>query len=526
LPHSATNSFSKIILHYLDGALSTHNLYSYSADKAGIAQAIQQKNFSTELRQTLVSQLQLQYGKLVVSDEVSKNISKLADENTFTICTAHQPLIFTGTLYFIYKIAHTISLARQLQNDFQQQHFVPVFYMGTEDSDADEVGTFNFRDQKYTWDVNEQQCVGNISTTEILKLLQQLKQLVNSTVSEESIIAIFEEAYTTQATLADATRFIVNSLFGTYGLVVIDPNDIAFKRSFSEVFEQELLHGISMPLVEKQNITLQNLGYEPQASGRSINLFYIENNKRHRIEKVNDSWHILDTSIIFSQEALLQTLKEAPEKFSTNVLLRPLYQESILPNIAFIGGGGEVAYWLQQKLVFDYFKVQFPMLVLRQSFALQNTSMKALQVKLGLSDNQLFESPEHLLLERAKQHQLTNTLQDLEAQWHKLAEQYLLLADTNNIPLQQSIAAHEARLLKVHARLQTKFISQLKRKDHDFAAQLDKLYQSYFKQGTLQERAEVFIDFYNEWGASKFVEAIVKYCKPYGDEFALLHYEA
>jgi uncharacterized protein YllA (UPF0747 family) len=131
ISYSRTEKFTKIILDYVAGANDLKDFYDHEVNIEGIKTAIdERKKFNTN-RKLLIEELHLQYKKTDNNDIVKANINALADKNTFTVCTAHQPNIFTGHLYFIYKILHTIKLADDLKKQLPPYNFVPVFFMGS-----------------------------------------------------------------------------------------------------------------------------------------------------------------------------------------------------------------------------------------------------------------------------------------------------------------------------------------------------------------------------------------------------------
>src|SRR5580658_4861307 len=133
LPIHQTGYFSRIITDYLDEADALRPLYAWFPDGEGLRRALEARKTHPVDRATLVAALREQYRQVPGIAQASANVAALAGGNTFTVCTAHQPAIFTGHLYFIYKILHTIRLADQLAKDYPEFHFVPVFYMGSED---------------------------------------------------------------------------------------------------------------------------------------------------------------------------------------------------------------------------------------------------------------------------------------------------------------------------------------------------------------------------------------------------------
>ncbi len=178
LPYSKIKNFSKIILDYVEGANDLKEFYSHDVSIEGIKNSIEQrKKFNTN-RQLLVEQLQKQYEGVTESDGVKSNIKSLSDDNTFTVCTAHQPNIFTGHLYFIYKILHTIKLANELKKQFSDYNFVPVFFMGSEDADLDELDHVIIDGKKYKWETNQKGAVGRMMVDDkLVKLVDEISPL-------------------------------------------------------------------------------------------------------------------------------------------------------------------------------------------------------------------------------------------------------------------------------------------------------------------------------------------------------------
>jgi hypothetical protein len=175
LPYNSTGFFSKIIADYLSGASELHAFYQLSPTIDGIKAAIAaRQNFDTP-RNILVEVLQEQYVSITHTKKVARNIQLLSDKNTFTITTAHQPNIFTGPLYFIYKIMHAIKLADELGAQLPQYKFVPVYYMGSEDADLDELGFVNVGGQKLTWKTRQTGAVGRMKVDKaLLKLIHAI----------------------------------------------------------------------------------------------------------------------------------------------------------------------------------------------------------------------------------------------------------------------------------------------------------------------------------------------------------------
>jgi len=212
---------------------------------------------------------------------------------------------------------------------------------------------------------------------------------------QSEIIQLFKQCYRPSNSLAQATRELVNALFGETGLLIIDGDEARLKKSMIPVFRAELESNAAYEAISEQSNLLAKT-YSAQALPREINLFYLSPYGRFRLEKKGDRFYALGSDNVFSQQEMLQELESYPERFSPNVLLRPLYQESILPNLAYTGGGGELAYWFQLKALFTRFSVSFPLLVLRNSFLWIDKNSARKRQELNL------EKPTPLQLEQIK----------------------------------------------------------------------------------------------------------------------------
>ncbi|MBL7886151.1 MAG: bacillithiol biosynthesis cysteine-adding enzyme BshC, partial [Flavobacterium sp.] len=360
--------FTKLIVDYLDEKPELKPLYNRFPRIENFKAQIEEKdtNFNDNFkRQVLVAELEKQYLNFEVSEATSKNIQLLNHSNTFTITTGHQLNLFTGPLYFLYKIISTINLCKELKLAYPDFNFVPIYWMATEDHDFDEINYFNFRDKKIKWNRESFGPVGRLSTDVLEDVLKQFSDELGIGDNATFLRELFQKSYLEHSNLADATRFLANELFKNEGLVILDGDSTALKQLFIPYIKEELLNQTSYQNVSE---TIRQLNdYTIQVNPREINLFYIEDNLRERIVFENGKFKVNTTKIEFTSEEIISELENHPEKFSPNVILRPLYQEVILPNLCYIGGGGEIAYWLELKSNFEAFKVTFPILLVRNS---------------------------------------------------------------------------------------------------------------------------------------------------------------
>ncbi len=507
LAYKNTGYFSKIILDYLDQHEELLPFYTHPVSYDGIQSAMHEREkFSTD-RILLTEELKKQYSKLKPSVAVNNNIEKLLQENTFTITTAHQPAIFTGTLYFIYKILHTVKLAECLEGQFPGNNFVPVYYMGSEDADLDELGNIFLNGEKIFWDTKQTGAVGRMNTKGLEKVITKIEgELVVYPFGKE-LIELLKDCYLNSPDVQTATLKLVETLFGEYGVIVLIPDNASFKEVMIPVFEEDLFHHTASSIVEK---TIQALSkhYKAQANPREINLFYLKDNLRGRIEKAGDRFIVHDSKFSFSEKEMREELHAHPEYFSPNVILRGIMQETLLPNIAFIGGGGEMAYWLELKDLFAHRKVPYPVLVLRNSFLIIEKKWKQRSDKLHLTGMDIFKPAGELindLVIRSSKHQLNldRELADAKKFYDKVRD----IAEQVDSTLGQHAEALQAKALKPLKELEKKMLKAEKRKFEEQRKQIHALKSALFPQNNLQERIDNFMPYYSKWGR-QFISAL------------------
>ena len=501
LPYQSTGFFSQLVIDYVEQSEKLQPFYSFAPTLDGIKKAIEQRKKYLTNRAALVAVLQKQYANLTLTAKQQFNIEQLNNENCFTITTAHQPNIFTGHLYFIYKILHTVKLAEECKKQLPENNFVPVYYMGSEDADLDELGHVFVNGEKYEWQTKQTGAVGRMKVDKaLIKLIDGIAGQVLIHPFGSTIIDIMKDCYKEGVTIEQATFKLVNQLFKEYGVLVVLPDDADLKKLFIPVVEKELQDGFSHQQVAA-TVAAFPAAYKVQASGRELNLFYLKDDRRDRIEVEGTKYKVHDTAIVFSKEEILAELNQYPERFSANVILRPVFQELILPNIAFIGGGGEIAYWLELKKVFEAVHVPYPVLVLRNSFMIVEKEYSAKSKSLGFTISDLFKTEMELLNTFVKRE---SSLQlSLEKERQTLLDTYEKLktvAGAIDITLAKHTEALQVQALKKIAALEKKMLRAEKKKFEAQQRQLHKLKTALFPNNNLQERIENVIPFYAKWG--------------------------
>jgi bacillithiol biosynthesis cysteine-adding enzyme BshC len=533
-----TGSFLPVVTDYLkqDPKLSLY--YSFPPTITGFAQLIHQKK-NTVNRNLLVQVLKEQYFSIktqvssiktqksvIESDsflKVDQNIEHLLKESTYTITTGHQLNIFTGPLYFIYKIVTVIKLADDLKKALPEYNFVPIYWMATEDHDFEEINHTKLGEKKIVWENSAKGAAGRLNPGSMQRVVKEYQNSLGKSDNAARLSSIISHAYANHTSLADATRYIVNALFGEFGLVILDSDNKQLKQLFAPIIEQDIFEQNSYREINKSSKNLQEQGYKTGVNAREINFFYLEDGLRERIEYKNGKYYILNTDLCFSKDELSKEINSHPEKFSPNVVLRPLYQELILPNLAYIGGGAEIAYWLQFKKSFNFYNIDFPVLILRNSALLADQSIEDKLKKLDLTFRDIFKDTEQLKKEWVLKHSKHNlTLAD---EWKELQvtfEKIKVRSSKIDPTLEASTEAVSARLHKALLNLEKKLVRAEKRNHSSVLSQIENIKNKLFPNGILQERTENFGLFYVKYG-DEFIPELIRHFKPLDFKFTILY---
>ena len=483
IPLSAVGAFPQLFLDYISQKDSVKPFYDNFPEIQNFKKAIEAKKFDENKRKTLVKVLEKQYQNL----EKKPNFEQLLDEKTFTVTTGHQLNIFTGPLYVIYKIVTVINLAKSLKNAYPDYNFVPVYWLASEDHDFEEIASFNLFGKKYTWETQQKGAVGRMNPAELKAIFDEMPEKP----------AIFENAYLKNATLANAVRQYMNELFGEHNLVCLDADDTDLKAEFREIMRDDLLHQTASEIVAKTSQKLESLGYKTQISAREINLFYLENGLRERIVKEDSGFKIMNSGLHFSEEKMMQLLDNKPVMFSPNVVLRPVYQETILPNLAYIGGPSEVPYWLQLSDLLKHYGQPFPMLMPRNFALIINQASQKRMEKLGVSAEDLFL--DEVKLRRNFVEQNSEKSLSLAFEVDDIAEIFQrIFQKANDIDptLKAAVDAEKTKTINALDNLEKRLKKAEERNQETAVNQLLALKNKLFPEGGLQERKENFLNFY------------------------------
>lgn len=462
------------------------------AEKSSFRLSAKEKLDHYAYRIKLAELLKKQYSGVTMTPKLQANIDGLSGGQALSVTTAHQPILFGGPLYFLYKALTAISLAKEASGWLDGHQVVPVYVLGTEDHDYEEVRHVRFFSEQLTWESGrEGGPVGRMPLGNISALIEQAEELFKPLPYGAEVIDLLRSSYAEGQTFGQSTFYFLHKLLGHHGLVILDLDSPIAKSTCISIFESELLESIAKPIVHQTLDALEVAGFKQQAHVRDINLFYLDQ-QRDRIERFDDSgYRTVRGSRMWSTDALIKELHQYPERFSPNVILRPLLQESILPNIAFVGGGGELAYWVQLRDLFTHFRLPYPILVRRHSALLLDEGTQQKLTKLRLPIETTFQPLETVLQQFV--HDRSEMSSDLEVERkavHELMKTVLAKCAEIEPTLERSAEAAETQIDKLLQNLEGKMTRGLKHVHDQEITQIKGVFDRVLPNGSLQERTE------------------------------------
>lgn len=518
-----TNKFSEIVIEYLENPKTFEKFIQNTPSLENFKNLISLKseNYNDKNRKVITKSLKNQYLNAdLLTPKNEALINKLEDSSTYTVTTGHQLSVYTGPLFFIYKILHTIRLAELLKEKYPENNFIPVYWMASEDHDFEEIRSMEVFGSTFSWESEQAGAVGKFH----LKDFDSLKDpILERFEGEENILQFIKKHYAKSDNLATATFKLVEELFKNENLLILDADQKELKAHFSSVIKKELFEKFSYPKVETQSDELIKLGYKKQVTPREINLFYIdEKGRRERIIQ-NDKGQFELINKTCSKEEIEQLVDKFPERFSPNVVLRPVYQEYILPNLAYIGGGGEISYWLQLKGVFDELNLTFPILQIRNSIQIiDKTSNKKLE-KLDFKWQDIFKEVSALKKDYLLNHQEEElNFEEMEKTSIELKRKINNTIEKVDKGLVGYGKSEITKLEKQVENIKSKLIRHKKKQEETSMKQIESLIERLFPSNELQERKHNIIQYIVKHDRESFLKDLKSHISPFDKDLIVL----
>ena len=462
-----------------------------------------------------------QYSDIKDADKTLDHIALLGQEHTYTIITAHQPSILTGPLYFIYKIASAISLARQVDELIPEIKVVPVFITGGEDHDFDEIATMHLFGQDFTWSTDQIGATGRMTLDGLDELIEAVKTKLGSSETAQELVAMIDHSLATSSNYGQFMISLTHALFAEYGVIVANMDDERLKQVLLPYVLRDLESLESQRCVQADQEVVQSQGFKSQAHAREVNIFWHDGD-RHRVVAVDAQTYRIGEHIL-PKESLIEQLQSDSGNISPNVILRPIYQEIIFPNLAYVGGGGELAYWLERKSLFETWEIPFPMLVRRDSIHIIDKKTAQLLEKSEVDIVKLFDREDHVV--EAFTRSMSSEEIHLKEEKSTIEELYTKIADrlADIDPTLKKTALGEAsKAVKSLDYLESKMLKAEKNKHEVILNRVKKAKKKLFPgNNSLQERYDNFIPFYLKYGRA-WIDKIVDIANPMDKNMKIL----
>jgi bacillithiol synthase len=525
IPRKFTGLFSDNALQLIQNQKALTDLinqpFSLDAFQSQITEKSQ--NFNKDQRLLLQKVLYSRYKnyQITPTDLIRDHLEKIADSQTFTITTGHQLNLFSGPIFFIYKILHVIKLCQELKARYPKHHFVPVYWMASEDHDFEEIKTVKIFNKSITWETGQQGAVGRFECANLEEVKKDFL-LFFERFPESEIFNLFEQLK--GKTYGEAFFKFIHKLFSEFGLIILDGDDKQLKTAFSQIMKRELLSPFAQKAVQETGLILVKKGFKEQVHPRPINLFFLNEKGRFRIETASNGFQINDT--FFQNSQLLQLLEESPESFSPNVVLRPVYQEFTLPNLCYVGGVGELNYWLQLKSVFEKANVTYPLIQVRNSALWLDEVSKKKWKELDFNLEDIFKSEpalKKLFIEKNATEEADFTLIHFQMEQIKKELQHKTSLIDNG--MQSWVGAETQRMEKLLEGIQQRLNKSLKIKFDNRLKNIEQVKERLFPEGELQERSLNFFQFCPDGNCSSKLQEIYDALAPMDNDFLIFNYD-
>ncbi len=455
-----------------------------------------------------------QYSNLNPSDLTKQNIKRFSDKKTLAIFTGQQLGIVGGPLYTFYKIITAIKLSGYLSERYNDYNFVPVFWLEGDDHDFNEVRSVKIIDEgnnlisiDYKDELEEddmKQSVGLINLdSSITDFFEKLSNSLKETDFKSSIFNRLKNIYTENTSFKEAFRKLVFDYFDEYGLVIFDPQDNEVKKLLKPVFKKEITDfRVHTEKLVHVSATLEEL-YHAQVKVKPVNLFLRVDEGRYSIEPVDNEYRLRRKRKSFTQEQLLDLLENESDKFSPNVLLRPICQDYLFPTAFYVAGPSEISYFAQIKPLYDLYDISQPIIYPRSSVTILENSISNSLEKYSVSINEIFIDIENVkkkiinsVEESSVDEMFDGITNQIEGTFDQLKEKLLDLDKT----IADSSNRYRDKILNNVSELKSKAEKAQQKKYEVTLRQIDRAAVHLFPNSNLQEREINYIYFANKYG--------------------------
>ncbi len=536
LPFSSLPGTPQLFVDYAENLSDARNYYmGHFSDLMAFETHLQLLERRSYLREPLYNVLAAQNKGFLAGDRTFMNLERLKSSTTFAVVTGQQVGLFTGPLYTLYKAMTAVQLSKWLEEQFPAYRFVPVFWLESEDHDFLEINNaggisagnefFRIRYAQPEDDApKDLRPVGQRAIEEeITATIDALRSQLPETDFSEEVFAMLRNAYAPGGSLQRAFARLFNALYPDAGIVFIDPSDPSVKQLATPVILQELeTFPTTGEEVIKRSAELEER-YHAQIKPRAVNLFSIHKNNRYPIEPSEYGFFLKGTRQRFTRDELLELAGNEPERFSPNVLLRPIMQDFLLPTAAYVAGPSEVSYFAQLQPAYDHFQVPMPVIFPRASLSIIENKVEKVFKKFDLPYPAMFLDDESAwrLVQNGDGPGNTFDFSAFRSRLSAMLEELPALAAAEHANLGGPAEATLNNIQRSLATFEDKLLHHRRQNDDVLTRQIEKMHVYLFPEGKPQERQLNIVTLLNRYGFG-ILKQIEEACTPFPAEHRLL----
>jgi bacillithiol synthase len=390
---SSFESVARLYDHQHPGRLETYTARAHFLSE----------QFTLDHRKALVDALTPFMKRIGASEKSFRALERLQDERSVAVVTGQQAGLFTGPMYSLYKALSAIGLAERLERDLARP-VVPVFWVASEDHDWAEVNHAYILDGRD--DVKRLQLQESVplhqmmyhtcpSPSAVEHVLKTVHEWIPEGEHKSEMMDTLLSCYSPGDSMSTWFGRILVRLLQNHGLVVLDPCLPELRALVAPVWAHTLRHQDEVKrCLDEAYSEVASGGFKAEVVRDESNttMFYVTEGKRYVMETTETgAIRVRGLGIEKSVDEWVEIAEREPSYFSSNVLLRPVVQDFLLPTLLYIGGPSELAYYPLSRGVFHAHGRKLPPLLLRQRMTLYPPSVRRNMKKWKLGLDEVFE---------------------------------------------------------------------------------------------------------------------------------------
>ena len=406
IPYTRVPNSSQLLLDYLYRFEQVAAFYTGSPfNPASYHDLANKLKSSYQDRRALVAILKRQNQAFGSAESTFANIQRLSEPGTFAVVTGQQVGLLSGPAFTLYKALTAVHLAQALAE--QGLPSVPVFWLATEDHDLEEVAQAATFDEEYALislaDPGERPTprspVGVVKLSpKISQALDRLEEALPPGEPRDVLLGDLRACYQPGATWAEAFGRLMARLFGRWGVVLLDPLDDAVRRLSAPAYQQALVQAANLRgrlLARSQELVRAGYHAQVHVAEDSTLVFVTREGNRLPLRQREGEFFLDDIEKI-SLEELTTDPGRSHLSLSSNVLLRPVVQDLLLPTLAYVAGPSELTYLAQAHALYSAFGRPMPVVFPRAGFTLLDRRIQRLLEKYKLSVEDVWQGEENV----------------------------------------------------------------------------------------------------------------------------------